>query len=62
MTALLYHNLTWFRRLGITAAALKTLVKDYPGTERGARFATFNNDTLRDAMDDGKDFVVKVPS
>lgn len=62
MTSLLYHNLAWFRRLGITAAALKTLVKDYPGTERGARFALTNNDTIRDAIDNGKDWVVRVPS
>ena len=62
MTALLYHNLSWFRRLGISAAALKTLVKDYPNTERGVKFSLTDNDTIRDAMGDGKDFTVKVPS
>ena len=62
MTALLHHNLVWFRRLGVSAEALKTLVKDYPGTDRGARYAVLDDDDLRDAMDYGKDFTISVPS
>lgn len=62
MTALLWHTLAWYRRLGVSSDALKTLIKDYPDTNRGAKFALVDNDTLRDSMDDGKDFVIDVPS
>ena len=62
MTANLWHTLAWFRRLELPGDQLKTLINDYRTTSVGEKAKFFNNDALRDAMDDGKDAVIEVPS
>jgi len=62
MVGNLYMTLLWFRRLKMTADDFARHVKDYPNTNLGKRHNLMNNSTIRDAMDDGKDLQVVVPS